>query len=265
MSDSPKKAFLRPGKVFLLALAGVVVYVGALITLVPAGWLWQQAQARISLPPELQVRQVSGQLWDGVAGLAVADYLVSLEWNLGAPSLSALALPVDFSVSTAGSSLQGDVLVSWPGSGEVNAQGVIEVAEFEPLIRRSGGAVIEGDVTIERLKIAWADQALTEAGGLGRWAGGTVVWPMGNSRGRAEFPPMRATLDSSSTGISLVVAEQGGDGPAASADILWNGMMDLRVYKRMVDLAQQPWPDSASPDDVVFRVRQPVIPPGALK
>jgi general secretion pathway protein N len=265
MDESPGKAFLRPGKVFLLVLIGLIVYVGALIALVPAGWLWQQAQGRISLPPEVQVQQLAGQLWGGMANLSVAGFPVRLEWDLGTPSLSALALPVDFSLATAGSTVQGDALVSWQGSGEVHASGIIGVAEFEPLIRRSGGAVIEGDVIIDRLNVGWADQAITQANGLGRWGGGEVTWPMGNSEGRADFPPMRATLDSSSDGITLVVAEEGGDGPAAAADIRWTGMMDLRVFKRMVDLARQPWSDAARPDDVVFRVRQPLIPPGAIR
>jgi general secretion pathway protein N len=69
-------------------------------------------------------------------------------------------------------------------------------------------------------------------------------------------------LDSVQGGIQLLVAEEGGDGPAAAAEIQWTGMLDLRVYKRMVDLAGQPWPDSAAPDDVIFRVRQPLIPGG---
>jgi len=265
MNESPGKAFLRPGKVVLLVLIGVFVYAGAVVALVPAGWLWQQAQGRISLPPEVQVQQLAGQLWGGVANLSVMDFPVRLEWDLGMPSLSALALPVDFSLATAGSTVQGDALVSWQGNGEVHADGTIGVAEFEPLIRRSGGAVIEAEVTIERLNVVWADQAITQASGSGRWGGGEVTWPMGNRRGRADFPPMRATLDSNPDGITLVVSEEGGDGPAAVADIRWTGMMDLRVFKRMVDLAQQPWPDSARPGDVVFRVRQPLIPAAALR
>jgi general secretion pathway protein N len=269
MTESPSnafsKAFLRPGKVFLLVLAGVLIYLIALVTLVPAGWLWQQAQGQVSLPPEIRVGQVNGQLWEGVAGLEVAGFPVRAAWSLGAPSLSGLALPLEFSVSTASSSISGDALISPQGSGQVRASGLVSVAEFESLIRQSGGAVIEGEVTIDRLELEWSEQALTRADGLGRWGGGLVTWPMGNTEGQADFPSMRATLDSATDGITLVVSEESGDGPAAAADIRWTGMMDLRVYKRMVDLAQQPWSDSASPDDVVFRVRQPLIPTGALR
>lgn len=264
MSETPAKAFLRPGKVFLLTLAGVLIYLVALVVLVPAGWLWHQASAHVQLPPEVQVRQVSGKAWSGAAGAVVADYPVRLEWQLGAPSLTGLSLPVSFSLVSSQSSVDGRVRLDWQGNGTLEARGRLVVAEFEDLIRRSGGAVIEGDVSIDQLVLSWQDGRVTGADGVGRWAGGNVSWPMGNSVERAEFPPMRATLDSTAEGVALVVAEQGGDGAAADAEIRWNGMMDLRVYKRMVDLADQPWPESASPDDVVFRVRQPLIPGGAL-
>jgi general secretion pathway protein N len=264
MSETPAKAFLRPGKVFLLTLVGVLVYLVALVALVPAGWLWHQAEAYIQLPPEVQVRQVSGKAWSGAAGAVVAGYPARLEWRLGTPSVSDLSLPVSFSLASSQSSFDGRVNLGWQGAGSLDAKGRLAVAEFEDLIRRSGGAVIEGDVTIDRLVLSWQEGRITGADGVGRWAGGEVTWPMGNSVGRADFPPMRATLDSTDDGVALVIAEQGGDGPAADAEIRWNGMMDLRVYKRMVDLADQPWPDSAGPSDVVFRVRQPLIPGGVL-
>ncbi|PXX91058.1 hypothetical protein DIT71_11210 [Marinobacter vulgaris] len=264
MTETPAKAFLRPGKVFLLTLVGVLVYLVALVVLVPAGWLWHQASAHVQLPPEVQVRQVSGKAWSGVAGAVVAGYPVRLEWQLGMPSLSRLSLPASFSLASSQSSVDGRVSVDWQGGGTLEASGRLAVAEFEDLIRRSGGAVIEGDVTIDRLELAWQDGRVTSADGVGRWAGGSVSWPMGNSTGQATFPPMQATLDSTADGVALMIARQGGDGPAAEVDISWNGMMDLQVYKRMVDLAGQPWSESAAPGDMVFRVRQPLIPGGAL-
>jgi general secretion pathway protein N len=265
MTESPPKPFLRPGKLFLLTLAGVLIYLGALVTLVPAGWLWQQASGQVSLPPDVQIRQINGQLWEGAAGLVVAGFPARLDWSIGSPSLSSMTLPLDFTLATAGSSLRGDVLVGWQGDGQASASGRVDVSEFEPLIRRAGGAVIEGDVVVENLDLAWSDGALTRARGLGRWAGGMVTWPMGNRQGTAEFPAMLATLTSTADGVALTVSEEGGEGPAAEAGIRWNGMLDLRVYKRMVDLAGQPWSESAAPSDIVLRVRQPLIPGGALR
>ncbi len=262
MSDAEPKSFLRPGKVFLLLLLGALVYLLSLVFLVPAGWIWQQASAQVPLPAQVQVMQVAGRLWDGEAGIVVAGFPLRVDWRLQMPSVTSLELPARISVESSQSSLHGDVTVGWPASAQLDASGIVVVAEFEDMIRRSGGAMIEGEVIIDRLKMAWADNQITRAEGLGRWGGGLVTWPMGGQREQAEFPPMQATMDTTQGGVSLTIAEQDGQGPAAGASVLWNGMMELRVYKRMVDLAGQPWPDSASPGDVIFRVRQPLIPGG---
>ncbi|GBO87207.1 hypothetical protein MSSD14B_08750 [Marinobacter salsuginis] len=260
MSDAESKSFLRPGKVFLLLLLGALVYLLSLVFLVPAGWVWQQASAHVSLPPQVQVRQVAGKVWDGEAGVVVAGFPLRVDWRLHMPSVTNLQWPMTISVESSQSSLDGDVTIGWPASAQLDASGRVMVAEFEDLIRQSGGAMIEGEVMIDRLTMAWADNRITRAEGLGRWDGGLVTWPMGDQRGRAEFPPMQATMDTTQGGVALSVSEQGGQRPAADATVFWNGMLELRVYKRMVDLAGQPWPDSASPGDVVFRVRQPLVP-----
>ncbi|RBW48233.1 type II secretion system protein N [Marinobacter sp. F3R11] len=260
MSDAEPKPFLRPGKVLLLLLLGVLVYLGALIVFIPAGWVWQQASPYVSLPAQVQVRQVAGKVWDGAAGVTVAGFPVRVRWQLEWPSLVALEQPVKISLESVQSAVSGDVILGWPENVRLNARGEIAVAEFEELIRRSGGALIEGDVSIERLVLEWADDRIVRADGLGRWAGGQVSWPMGNQTGQARFPPMQANMDTTNGGVTLIVSEQTGNGPAADATILRNGMMELRVYKRMIDLAGQPWPDSASPDDIVLRLRQPLLP-----
>lgn len=262
MSDAETKSFFRPGKLVLLFLLGALVYAVVLVILVPAGWVWQQASAHVNLPPEVQVRQVSGKLWDGAAGVVVAGYPVRVGWALGWPSLGGTTMPVDIELDTAQSSLQGKLTVGWPLNAALDASGHVGVAEFRDLIRQSGGAMIEGDVAIDRLQLAWEDNRVIRADGLARWPGGRVTWPMGDQTGSADFPPMQANLDMVQGGVELKIAEQGGAGPAAQANLLWNGMMEIRVYKRMVDLAGQPWSGSASPDDVVFRVRQPLIPGG---
>ncbi|MGO1500045.1 MAG: type II secretion system protein N [Marinobacter sp.] len=260
MSTAEPKSFLRPGKLALLVLLGLFVYLGTLIIFVPAGWVWHQVSPYVSLPPQVQVRQVAGRVWDGAAGMVIAGFPVRVQWQLGWPSITSLEQPVQISLDSLQSSVSGDITLGWPENVRVNARGHVAVAEFEELIRRSGGAIIEGDVSIDRLALEWADDRIVRADGLGRWAGGQVSWPMGNQTGQAEFPPMQVNLDTTDGGVALVVAEQAGNGAAADANILWNGMMELRVYKRMIDLAGQPWSDSASPDDVVFRVRQPLLP-----
>ncbi|MFV8571432.1 type II secretion system protein N [Marinobacter sp. SBS5] len=262
MSEIPQKPFFRPSKFILLVLLGFLVFAVTLVVRVPVGWVWHQVSDQIDLPPQVQIRQLSGTLWSGAAKVHLAGFPARVQWQLDWPSVAELKLPIEFSVSSSQSRVEGIATGGWPGSFEVAANGIVTVAEFKDLIRQSGGAMIEGKVSIDRLNMSWADDRLQHADGLGRWDGGLVTWPMGNQTGQAQFPPMQANLDTVEGGVALDISEQGGGGPAADASILWDGMMEIRVYKRMVDLAQQPWSENASPSDVVFRVKQPLLPGG---
>lgn len=262
MTEPYTKSFLRPGKIILLLVFGLLVYGITLALWVPAGWVWQQVASQVPLPPEVQVQQVSGQLWGGAASVVVVGYPARVDWRLGWPSVTDPKLPVAINVQTAKSALQGDLTLAWPLVAELNASGHLGIAEFRELIRDSGGAMIEGDVIVDRLSLSWANDRLDSAAGLVRWAGGNVTWPMGNQTGSAVFPPMQGKLDTTNNGMELTIGEQGNSGPAARVDVSLSGLMDIRVFKRMVDLAGQSWAEAASPDDVVFRVRQPLIPAG---
>ncbi|MDC0663848.1 type II secretion system protein N [Marinobacter sp. SS21] len=244
----------------LLIFAGVVVYLCALLWLIPAGWLWQQVSGQVRLPPQVKVVSVSGSWWDGVAGLRFQGRDLRFEWALSWPSVADLELPVSFGVQTASSRLNGHLVLGWPDEAALQAAGRIHVPEFEDLIRQSNGALLEGDVVIDRLQLKWAENQLAEATGRGHWPGGRVTWPVGDGVQSAQFPAMSASLEQLSDGVTLTVAQQGQPDPAAEADILRNGMLEVRVYKRLIDLAGQPWSGTASPGDVVFRVQQPLIP-----
>ncbi|MEX0603761.1 MAG: type II secretion system protein N [Marinobacter sp.] len=259
MTDLSKPAFLRPGKVIWLGLAGLLVYLIALVFLLPAGWVWQWVSPQVNLPPQVQVNQVSGQLWNGAAGFTFAGHPLRLSWDIETPSLLNLSIPMAFSLDSARSGLDGRASVAWPGSAKLTARGSIRVREFEDLIRRSGGAMLVGDVVIDQLVLAWVDGEFSDGQGRARWAGGEVTWPMGGSVQSADFPPMEATLNASSGRMAMAILQQGENEPAANADIFPDGVLEIRVYKRMIDLAGQSWSGAASPGDVIFRVRQPLL------
>ncbi|MDX1633636.1 MAG: type II secretion system protein N [Marinobacter sp.] len=260
MTKPDHPAFLRPAKVVWLLLLGLLVYALVLLFTVPAGWLWQRFSPHVSLPPQVQVGSVSGQVWQGAAAITAYNHPLHLTWDLQMPSLTELSLPVRFTVNTVSSGLQGEAVLAWPGQARLSADGSVRVREFEQLIRRSGGALLAGDIDVERLSVGWADGRLTEARGLARWPGGEVTWPMGNRMESANFPPMEAVLNDADQHLSLAISQAGQSEPAAQADIFADGMLELKVYKRLVDLAGQNWSAAARPGDVIFRVRQPLLP-----
>ncbi|WP_404361755.1 type II secretion system protein N [Marinobacter sp.] len=263
MTDSASPSFLRPAKVFWLFLVGLLVYGAVLVATVPAGWVWQQAAPRLKLPPQVRVEQVGGQLWDGAAALSFDNRRLRVDWNIRPPSLSDLTLPVGFSLSSVSSSLDGEAILSWPESASVTASGAIRVREFEDLIRQSGGAMLEGDITVENIQFSLDQEGLARARGLATWPGGLVSWPMGNAMQTADFPPMQALLQDRGEQegrVALLISELGQTTPVAEADVFPDGMLEIRVYKRLVDLAGQSWSGAAQPGDVIFRVRQPILP-----
>ncbi|SDX64526.1 type II secretion system protein N [Marinobacter mobilis] len=258
MNQASQRAFLRPGKLILLLILGLITYLVALLIWIPAGWLWQQAAGYVALPPQVRVQAVSGTLWNGAAALRVQGRDVRADWQLGWPS--GAGLPLDLSLETRSSRLQGEVLVGADGSVALDASGQVHVAEFEDLIRQSGGAMLDGDVIIDRLTVTWADNRLAQARGNGHWPGGLVTWPMGTGYQSASFPAMGAVLSQNPDGVTLAISQQGQQEPAAEADVLRSGLLRIRVYKRLIDLAGQPWSGAANPGDVVFRVEQPLLP-----
>lgn len=262
MTDSPDRSLFRPAKVLLLVLLALVIYGITLVVWMPAGWVWARVAPGLALPPGVQVTQVSGSLWQGAARVEFQRRPLRLDWQLAWPDIIELRQPVAISLETAASRVQGNLMLGWPSALVVDASGRLHVPEFEDLIRQSGGAVLAGDIIIDRLRIAASDTGIESATGLGRWPGGQVSWPMGDGRQSTEFPPMQATLADTADGVLLSITEQGQADPAADATLALDGMMEIRVYRRMVDLAGQQWSGSARPGDVVFQVQQPLLPGG---
>lgn len=259
MTESPERAFVRPGKLLLFIFFGLLVYLAAVVMWMPAGWLWARVSPMVSLPPQVSVQQVSGRLWQGAAGLSVGRRPVRVTWLLSPPDFGELGLPLAVSIESSRSRVVGDVFLSWPLTARIDARGTIHVPEFADEIRASGGAMLDGDVVIDRLQVSLTDAGLQSARGLGRWPGGNVTWPMGDQMQNATFPPMQGTLSDLRNGVSLVISEQDTSDPAADASVTLDGMMEIRVYRRMIDLAGQAWSSAAAPGDVVFRVRQPLV------
>jgi len=263
MTETSHPAFMRPGKIVGMLLLGGLVYLVALVVMVPAGWLWHYLEPRVDLPPQVQVETVAGTLWQGRASLAADVLPLTLDWQLGLPLLSGLSLPVDLAVRSGASLIDGRVEAGLSGNLRFDGSGDIRVADFESLIERSGGAMLEGRVRVQQVTLVLDDQAVVQADGLADWPGGQVSWPMGGRRQQADFPPMQARMAGRDGDLALTIFEQGVTGAAARASVTPAGMMEIEVYHRLLELAGQRWSDAAQPDDVVFRVQQPLLGPSS--
>ena len=264
MSEPAQKPFLRPLKVILLTFLALMIYLGALLWTMPLGWVWHVVAGHLTLPPGVSVHQVEGRLWRGAVRVTAMGRDLRASWALQPVAWRERELPLHVTLESRASRLQGEASLRQDGGLSVVVRGQIGVMEFEDMIRQSGGALIEGDVLIDRLQLAWRDGRVQSATGLARWPGGQVSWPAGDHYQQADLPALQASLTEQAGTFALTIAQQSQPEPLAEAGVQLDGMMDLRVYKRLLDLVGVPWSDAASPGDVVFRVRQPLIPQGGF-
>jgi general secretion pathway protein N len=266
------KPFFRLSKMLPVFLSVMLGYLVALAVLLPAGFVWKQVEPYVTLPENVRVTGFFGAWWDGAAAATIHGYPARLQWRVGMPqmtaglsvmdihSLSDVSLPITWSLDTAQSDARGDVSLVWPNVVRGSGAGRVVVSEFESLIRQSGGAMLNGTLAVRRLDFELHGDRVVKAQGVGEWPGGRVSWLMAGESEQATLPAMMVSLDSTARGLEFIVAAKQGEGAAAQVSLTWGGMMNLQVHKRMLDLAGQKWPITALPDDVVFRVRQPLIP-----
>ncbi|ROU01716.1 hypothetical protein EB809_02210 [Marinobacter sp. R17] len=262
MAETLDSPFLRPGKVVMLTLLGIVIYLAALIFWLPAGWVWHLCRDSVPLPPGVAIEQVSGQLWNGQVQAQVMGHSLQAGWHLEGLMDGGHFLPLGWQLRTPRSHLQGQFHLTGINAMALSVDGRINIPEFSREIQRSGGAIIQGDVTIDRFSLAATDGALQALSGRASWPGGEVSWPMGASRERAVLPPMQARLDRDQGRIALDISSAESPDPVISAQVQPDGMMQIQLYRRLLDLVNQPWSGNAAPGDVVFSVRQRVLPAG---
>lgn len=262
MSESSESPFLRPGKVVLLTLLGLLVYAMALVFWIPAGWIWHMSRDAVSLPPGVVIEQVSGQLWNGSVQAQVMGHSLQAGWHVDGVMSHGAMLPVSWQLRSSQSHLGGQLRLSGVDALDLTADGRISIPEFSREIQRNGGAMLEGDVTIDALSLVVRDGGLKALTGRASWPGGQVSWPVGGSRQSAILPPMRAQVADDQGRIDLQISRADSPDPVISANLQPDGMMQIQLFRRLLDLVNQPWSGNAAPGDVVFSVKQRVLPAG---
>ena len=258
---------IGPGKLVALCLLFLFAYALALIVFMPAGWVWRWVARDVQLPPGLVVSQLDGTLWHGQALLRYQQLPVRLDWNVKAGDVFQGQLPVDWRAGAGKSRLQGRIVASASKKVALQASGRLHMADFARWVREQGGAQLAGDVVIRHLSLSMTDNGWQDVSGLAQWAGGLVTWPMGGSQQQADMPAMQATLTEQRGTLDLSISKAGTNQSAARVTLASSGVMSLMVYRRLLDLAGQSWPQSVPPGGMVFSMRQRVMPPmrgGAL-
>lgn len=260
MSDPIQTPFLRPGKIVLVVVLGIIVYLCSLIFWLPAGWVWHLSKPYIQLPSAIVVEQVSGQVWHGAVRTNILGHSLNIGWHIDGLYNDGAVLPLSWTLSTPASHLNGQLRFPGFDTLAATARGSVNIPEFSAEIRRSGGAIIEGDVTVDSFDLALSEGSVDSLNGRVRWGGGRVSWPMGGNTQSATLPPLKADIDEQQKRVDFLVSRQDNPDPLVSATLSPDGVMKIELFRRMLDLVNQPWSGNAAPGDVVFSVQQRVLP-----
>ncbi|MFE8073252.1 type II secretion system protein N [Marinobacteraceae bacterium S3BR75-40.1] len=248
-------------RVFWLILLFLLTWLAAMIYALPASLVWSQASRYVQLPREVTVEAVGGSVWDGEALVKVAGRALRLDWQAGLPLWAEQQWPIAWSLETRQSRIAGEVTnLATEGLSVGIDEGRIDLAEFASLAR-ANGLTLNGQITIDRLRLQLNAQGWKEATGVARWSGGPVAWNLPTGRGQATMPPMVARLETRGDALQAVVREESSSTPLITSRLQPTGWAHVEVHQRLLTLSGLQIGKGNPPDKVVFQVKQRLMPP----
>lgn len=253
------------GKIALLLLVALLVFSVTLLLTTPLSYLWARASAHVDLPPQVKIESLAGSVFAGAALLRLEQQPVRLSWSLAWPVLESgssglgLQIPLAWRLETRQSWFSGTSHLGWH-QARLQLKGRLHLAEIAKLVERSGGVQMAGDIFIDDLALDWRKGYWTAASGHANWPGGLVSWPAGADRQQAMMPPMVALLQKIDIGLEVSLLSAEASAVAAKARLLPGALLEVQIFRRLLDLAGQSWQGGAGPDEQIFKVSQPLMP-----
>ena len=254
---APRRFRLGPFRIFLLLLLLALTWTVAMVVYLPAGWLWHQARDAVTLPPEMEVRAVSGSLWAGDVQVSYSGFPVRVSWQLDVRPVIHGFVPLELDIVTPHSRAEGSVTGMLDGHlrvllrhAEVDLDRITRIEALE-------GVSVGGIMELESFFVVWSpDEGFLDARGYGEWPGGTVAWPMGGRTERATLPALEGNLRLDQQNLILDISDQESGQIGVTATLEEGGYVDLSLRKHWVDLLGLDFAPDEEPDTVLFNMRQ---------
>lgn len=244
--------------ILLLTIFVLSLTIFVLATL-PASVLWHRGIApHVNLKPmQLEVEALNGTIWDGQALLNVRRIPVLLNWQFAWSELQGLAIPLAIQVESGVGNF--DVITHLG----LNQQTLslyhlqLDLDALNPELRAQR-VTLDGEVFVNDLVLVLAEQKIESATGRLSWSGGDIAYPAGRQIHERTMPSFNVQIETLSPGeVELGVRDSGGRIDVIEADLEPSGVAMLRVRRRLLDIAQEPWSRGNSTEqDVVFKVKQ---------
>jgi hypothetical protein len=246
-------------KILLLLLLGIISYLSFLIATLPVSLVWEQVSPQLPLKQlKINVKALSGSVWKGDALVGSKGIEGVLSWDVSVLGAVTGALPVKLSLKSTIGSLETNAKFSLNGVELADTKGKVHLPGLNPLLKRDR-LTLAGDVEIENIELAVYDGVVSTANGRFSWSGGEVKYPAGREIHGGQFPPWVGLINQQSGITRLSIRDNQSSVSLLEGELDKSGMGTLKVKRRLLDLANEPWPKNSSESDVVFKVRRKIL------
>ncbi len=246
-------------KIILFILLGTVSYLAFLVATFPVSLVWANVSDQLPLKQlKIDVKAVSGSLWKGDALVASRGIEGVLTWDVSVSGLFMGKIPVNLAIKSNVGSLNTSAKFALDGVELTDTRGNIHLSGLNPLLK-GNRLTLAGDVKIEHLTIALYDGVLTTADGRFTWSGGEVKYPAGRDIHGGQFPSMVGLISQKANVTRLSIKDDQSSVNLLDGELDAFGIGTLKVKRRLLDLANEPWPKNSSESDVVFKVKRKIL------
>lgn len=244
--------------VFLLAFSVFV------LAKAPARVIWEGVvEADPSVTNSLRsvgvsVKGIEGTIWDGRALVQYKGIASIVDWDVKLSELYALSLPVKLDIDSQAGELEAVITVGMSDIAVTVSRGDLDLSMLSPALRAQR-VTLDGQLLLKDIQLLAEDNMLRSAAGMISWSGGDIAYPAQRAIHQRSFPPFRGVIETSETGeIKAGVRDSGGSFDVIEATVSPEGEALVKVKRRLLDLADEHWPQNSKEEDVVFKVKKKI-------
>lgn len=236
---------------------GFVTFVLFIVLFAPVRIIWQIFGDEYS-SPLFSLSRIEGTVWRGSANLT-GKFLPpgKVAWQINPIDLMTGQLITHLHIDGPFHQLAAAVSLGSNYLQISGFSGFIQADAINPLIDNYGFQV-SGNLDLHDLGLHWKDNWIERLSGKLEWSGGTVKYTTYRSAQYYELPPLTGDLALQSAQATLDIEDKMHQLSVLAVQLDRNGWGKVVLKGRLFDLADQPWPITAAPDDVVMEVEEKI-------
>ncbi len=235
-----------------------LLYVSFLVYSLPAGFLWQYLKPFVEQDLRrinLQVGDIGGTVWDGQVLLKYRGSAGILMWNLSSAKVMQGQLGIDVRVTSDVGVINGSIYGGLDEQSIMLDSAHVYLKNVNPHLI-SQKVSLDGELDIKNVLLVLRDKKIADSIGSLRWTGGNISYPAGREVHVRDLPAFRGNIKWDEPNVLLGIRDENAGFDVITLLLEQSGWLKLNTTKRVLDLAQEPWPSSSREDQVVFSMRQ---------